>query len=47
MPNSYTLEERLAILYHMAWLNGTDGDKEMNKWKQKAKELLELEDGDK
>lgn len=39
-----TLDEKLAILYRMAWLNGLDGDKEMEKWKLKAKELLVLKD---
>jgi hypothetical protein len=38
----YTLEEKLEILYRQAWLNGLDGEKHMEKWKLKVKEMLEL-----
>lgn len=45
MPNKdYTLEEKLEILYRQAWLNGLDGEKQMDKWKLKVKEMLELKD---
>ena len=40
----YSLDEKLAILYRSAWIDGLDGDKHMERWKLKAKELLELKD---
>jgi hypothetical protein len=39
-----TLDEKLSVLYRKAWIDGLDGDKHMERWKLKAKELLEIKD---